>query len=86
MDGDEAFYFRHDEKGNLEGMVSSHVDDFILAGTNRFLEVITKKTEEKLEISKLEDNEFRFRGMDVKKEGEVIIVSMEDYARSLEKI
>ena len=29
LDGDEAFYFRHDEKGNLEGMVSSHVDDLI---------------------------------------------------------
>merc|ERR1712002_185008 len=56
LDGDEAFYFRHDEEGNLEGMVSSHVDDFISAGTDRFLEEITKIAE-KLEISKLEDNE-----------------------------
>ena len=67
-------------------MVSSHIDDFILAGTDRFLEEITKKIADMLEISKLEDNEFRFTGMDVKKEGEVIIVSMEDYAKSLEKI
>ena len=36
LDGDEAFYFRHDENGNLEGMISSHVDDFILAGTEKF--------------------------------------------------
>ena len=86
MDGDEAFYFPHDEKGNLEGMVSSHIDDFYLAGANIFLEEITKKIADKLEISKLEDNEFRFTGMDVKKEGEVIIVSMEGYAKSLEKI
>ena len=86
LDGDESFYFRRDEKGNLEGMVSSQVDDFILAGTNRVLEEITKKIAEKLEISKLEDNEFRFTGMDVKKEGDVIIVSMEDYAKSLGKI
>ena len=57
LDGDEAFYFRHDENGNLEGMVSSHVDDFILAGTNRFLEEITKKIADKLEILKLEENE-----------------------------
>ena len=67
-------------------MLSSHVDDFILAGTDRFLEEITKKIAEKLEISKLEDNEFRFTGMDVKKEGDVIIMSMEDYAKSLGKI
>ena len=59
------------KKGNLEGMVSSHVDDFILAETDRFLKEITKKIAEKLEISKLEDNEFRFIGMDVKKEGKI---------------
>ena len=86
LDGDEAFYFRHNEDGNLEGMVLSHVDDFILAGTEKFLEEITKKIAQKLEISKLEDNEFRFTGMDVKKDGDVIVVSMEDYAKSLEKI
>ena len=86
LDGDEVFYFRHDKNGNLDGMVSSHVDDFILAGSDIFLEEITRKIAEKLEISKLEDNEFRFIGMDVKTEGDVIIVSMEDYAKRLEKI
>ena len=50
LDGDEVFYFRQDEKGNLEGMVSNHVDNFILAGTDRFLEEKTKKIAEKLEI------------------------------------
>ena len=60
LDGDEAFYFRHDEKDNIEGMVSIHVDDFILARSDRFLEEIWRKIAEKLEISKLEDNEFRF--------------------------
>ena len=79
-------FFRHDEKGNLEGMVSSHVDDFILAGTDKFLEEITRKIAEILEISKLEDNEFRFTGIDVKKDGDMIVVSMEDYAKSLGKI
>ncbi len=34
----------------------------------------------------MEDNEFRFTGMDVKKEGDIIIVSMDIYAKSLEKI
>ncbi len=38
LDGDEGFYFRHNEDGNLEGMVLSHVDDFILAGIEKFLE------------------------------------------------
>ena len=59
------------------------MDDFILAGTEKFLEEITNMIAEKLEILKLEDNEFRFTGMDVKKDGDVIIVSMEDFPKSL---
>ena len=86
LDGDEVFYFRHDKNGNLDGMVSSHVDDFILAGTDKFLEKLTRKIAEKLEISKLEDNEFRFAGMDVEKDGDVIILSTEYYVKSFGKI
>ena len=43
LDGDEAFYFRNDENGNLEGMVSSHVDDFILAGTEVYKKYMYRK-------------------------------------------
>ena len=43
LDRDKAFYFRQDKNGNLDGMVSSHVDDFILAGSDRFLEDIIQK-------------------------------------------
>ena len=57
LKGDEAFYYRHDVEGNLDGMISSHVDYFILAGTKRFISEIILKIKEKLDISKLEDNE-----------------------------
>ena len=60
LDGDEVFYYRHDKNGDVDEMISSHLDDFILAGSDAFLEEITGKIAEKLEISKLEDNEFRF--------------------------
>ena len=59
-------------------MISSHMDDFFLAGTDPFLREITKKIADKLEISKLEDDEFRFTGMDVKKKYDAIVVSMEE--------
>ena len=71
LNGEEAFYFIHDKNGNLDGMVSSHVDDFIFDGIDIFLKDIMGKITEKLEISKLEDNEFIFTGMDVKKEGKI---------------
>ena len=66
----------------MDGMVSSHVDDFILARSDRFLEKITWKIAEKLVISKLADNDFRFTRMDMRKEGDLIVVCMEDYAKS----
>ena len=34
LDGDEVVYYMIGEKGDLEGMVSTHVDDFDLAGRN----------------------------------------------------
>ena len=39
-------------------MISIHVDDFILAGTDKFMKEITSTIEEKLEISKLQDDAY----------------------------
>merc|ERR1712030_28250 len=37
LSGDEALYYKHNKNGDLEGMVSTHVDDFSLAGMKDFL-------------------------------------------------
>ena len=41
IQGDEAFYYWHNEGGELEGMILNHVDNFILAGTPEFREEIS---------------------------------------------
>ena len=41
LEGDEAVYYKKDENGELEGMVSTCVDDFDLAGTKSFVERVT---------------------------------------------
>ena len=86
LDGDEAFYYKHDKERKLEGMISSHVDDFNLAGTKCFINDVTEKIKEALDVSKIEDSEFRFTGIDVRKVDGGIEISMEDYAKSLETI
>ena len=48
MQGDEAFYYRHNGEGELEGMIWSHVDDFILVRIAEFMEEITQKVKKKL--------------------------------------
>ena len=67
-------------------MISSHVDDFILAETGEFMEDIRRRVEEKLDITKLEDDMFRFNGIDVFKEEDRVIVDIQEYVWSLEKL
>ena len=86
LKGDEAYYYPHDKDGNLEGIISCHVDDFILAGRSEFMKEITDKIKEKFDNHKLEDDLFRFTSIDVKKEGDKILISMNKYARSLNKM
>ena len=86
LDGDEAVYYKLNEEGDLEGMVSTHVDDFDLAGRKKFVEMITKEISRVLDVSTVESDCFRFTGIDVKKLKGGIEISMEDYTKSLEEI
>ena len=56
---DEAFYFLHNGK-DLVGMVLSHVDDFTVAGTDKFIGDIISLIEKELTVSKIEHGSFRF--------------------------
>ena len=83
--GDEAFYYKFDGK-KLEGMVLTHVDDFSMAGTDGFLDELEKKIRKELNVSKVEKNKYRFTGIDIEKKKDGIVMSMEDYAESIEEI
>ena len=86
LEGEEAVYYMHNKKGGLEGMILTCVDDFDLAGTEEFVEMVTEKVGVFLDVSKVEDDSFRFTGIDIKKVEDGIEVSMEDYAESLEEM
>lgn len=85
VSGDEAFYYKYDGN-NLVGMVITHVDDFSIAGTKIFANNIIKKVKSVLTVSKVEKNKFRFTGIDIHKSENEIVISMEDYAKSIEEI
>ena len=86
LEGDEAVYYKYDENGNLDGMVSTHVDDFNLAGSKSFVTMVTERIRTALDVSKVEDRSFRFTGIDVEQVDGSIVISMNDYANSLEEI
>ena len=85
LPGDEAFYYQYID-GVLNGMIITHVDDFQIAGNDNFINSILSKLESNLTISKIEQNEYRFTGIDVKKVSDGVELSMESYADSIEEI
>merc|ERR1712030_168749 len=86
LDGDEAMYYKHDKYGDLMGLLSTHVDDFSLAGTAEFLDTVTEEVKMTLDVSKVEDGRFRFTGIDIEQIDGRIELSMDEYADSLEDI
>ena len=84
MQTDEAFYYKV-SSGKLRGMVLLHVDDFLMSGDDKFCKETTEMFESHLTVSKVEDNEFRYCGLDIKIEETKLEVSMEEYTLSLEE-
>ena len=79
--GDEAFYIKK-EGDKVEGMLVLHVDNFLMAGSSKFT---TNMLKDNLTVSKIEDNDFRFVGIDMKLADNKIVVNMEEYVKSLEE-
>ena len=44
------------DKGYLERMVSTHVDDFYLEGKKRFVDKVTEEIDKTLDVSKVESD------------------------------
>ena len=85
MDEDEAFKYFH-RNGEIIGTVITHVDDFTLAGTEAFINEVLETVSRELTVSKIERDNFRYTGIDVKTVEDGIEVEMKDYVDSLEEV
>ena len=83
--GDEAFYFSNVD-GVLHGAILTHVDDFNIAGTPDFIKRVIDHVGRELMFSKIEENCFRFTGLDIKVMNDGIEVLMEDYTNGLQDV
>ena len=79
MEGDEAFYFLHEE-GNLKGAVLTHVDDNIIGNDIIMVMILVDR---ELTISKIERTKFRFTDLDIASVEDGIEILMEDYVPTL---
>ena len=65
IEGDEAFYHLH-RNGELIGTMITHVDDFTLAGTKAFVDEVIDTVSKDLTVSKIERENFKYTGIDVR--------------------
>jgi hypothetical protein len=86
VSGDPALFTLH-HNGSLIGIVCLHVDDLFMAGNNRFKNVLVKKLEKYFKFSKMEENNFKYLGCDVKKlsNGDISL-NQNEYIENLEGV
>ena len=77
---DEAYFYKNDG-GTINGQVAIHVDDFLITGSDRFINDILGLIDDQLKVSKVERGKFRFTGIDIEEKSEGIHISMEDYVK-----
>ena len=83
---DKALFRWYNKKGQLEGLILLHVDDFLLAGSDNFAVFVTTKIEDAFRIRKRKVTNFRYVGLDIEQTAEGIIVSQERYTDEVEEI
>ena len=70
----------------MQGVLSAHVDDFFWAGTKMFKEEILEKLTKTFKISSESQDSFKYLGIQVKQDGNKIILNQEAYAKDLKPI
>ena len=82
---DEAIFFWRTESG-LEGLICCHVDDFLWGGTMKFKEEVIDKTKQTFVISKEDQSDLKYIGLELKQSMDKITVSQKKYIESLDEI
>ena len=59
---DPSLFYEINSNGELIGMLGTHVDDFIKAGTTKWLEKINRKLGEFFQMGRVEEGDFKYTG------------------------
>lgn len=80
---DPALFFMLD-KGELIGVVASHVDDFLHSGTPMFEKIVLDKLRDRFLAGKVEGTAFRYVGFDVLQDRNGIVMDHSKYMAKLD--
>ena len=79
-----VFYWRKD--GELEGILALHVDDFMYAGSEKFLEDVMKRVKEEFVIKVEEKSAFTYLGLEIQQKATYIELNQKKYIQELKPI
>jgi hypothetical protein len=84
---DPALFYKLDKDGVLQGIVGTHVDDFLHCGNKEFEENVTKKLAKLFQMGKTASSTFKYVGMEIEQREDFSIkMSQEEYVKEIEMI
>ena len=78
------FYYLGKE-GKLDGILVSHIDDFLHAGSDVFEQKVMVPLRERFEVGKLEEKSFSYVGFQIYQDENGIILDQNDYVQEMDK-
>ena len=82
---DKAFFFWK-QNGQLQGTIIVHVDDFLWAGTPKFLNTVVGPFKNCFRISKQSDSIFKYIGLEIEQNQFGISISQNTYINSVDPV
>ena len=83
---DPALFFMKDKKGRLLGMIGTHVDDFIIAGKDGWINAITEKIKKEFLLGTMEKEDFLYCGHRIKQQAGRLTLDQEEFAKTIKPL
>ena len=85
VSGDDAF-FTLNKEGELLGMTVHHVDDFLVAGNQKFMKIISSTLKKRFTFGKTDLDKFKFTGLNIEHTEQGIYIDQLDYIKNIQPI
>ena len=82
----EPTLFKFENRGELIGIICSHVDDFCYGGNERFLREVIGTLKSRLKVGDEETGNFRYIGVKIHEKQKEIILEQGDYVKSIDEV
>ena len=83
---DPSLFLWYNTKQAVVGIMTIHVDDFLCTGDNGFIESFISKLQENFAVGKIETKCFKYLGLNIKHEGNIVTLDQQNYVDNLSKI